>query len=99
MIKPYILCAAIWCKDNVKYHSQPINVKTGFVVCGRRHHNCFNTLDILNYIFTKENIIQGFITSNNKFVTRRKAVSIAIAANQTNNEQVEFNLLISEDLY
>ena len=44
----YILCSAIWIDDGVTtYVHQPKNIKQGFVVAGRRHHNCITTLAML----------------------------------------------------
>jgi hypothetical protein len=96
----YILCAAVHFKDGGKYNNQPININTGFVVVGRRHSDCFNTLSIL----TGENIhtsnygkpMAGFITSDNRFVGRSIAAKIAAKAGQINKS---VSLLISEDLY
>ena len=45
MIK--ILCSAIHVKDGKKYEHQPKNIDLGFVVCGRRHHNCFYTISLM----------------------------------------------------
>lgn len=39
----YIICAANYYNDEVKRDFEPSNIKTGFVVCGRRHHNCIST--------------------------------------------------------
>lgn len=38
----YILCAAIWYDDGKEYPHQPVNIKEGYVWCGRRHHNIIN---------------------------------------------------------
>lgn len=43
-MKEYILCASIHFDDGKVHEHQPKNIKTGFVVCGRRHHNYYNTL-------------------------------------------------------
>lgn len=101
---PYLLCAAIWFKDGKKYRHQPKNVDSGIVVCGRRHHNCFLTAYELNGgKKTVENIgddvnriLQGFITSDDRFVDRKESAKIAFEAGQT---AVEHDHLISEDLY
>lgn len=93
-----ILCAAIWYKDGQKHESQPINITEGFVIAGRRHHNCYATakalagldetikLKITNMenTMTKEEYRrhQGFITSNNRYVDRREAYKIAKAQGQ-----------------
>lgn len=45
--KEFILCAAIWINDGLKHEQQPENIETGFVVCGRRHNNCYQTIKSL----------------------------------------------------
>lgn len=71
MKKEWVLCAAIYYKDGKQYKAQPKNIETGYVMCGRRHHNII----ALNYALTdnptrKETSIQGFITSLDRFVDR-----------------------------
>ncbi len=39
----YILCAANYYDDGIIHTFHPGNVTTGFIVCGRRHHNCIST--------------------------------------------------------
>lgn len=93
----YIICSAIWFDDGTEYEHQPKNIKTGFVICGRRHHNCYITMKIL----LKDNIdmyekVQGFLTSHNEFIDRKKAGKLAYKNGQT----TEFrDILFSEDLY
>lgn len=107
MTKEFILCAANHYDDGVEYAHSPINIKTGFVVCGRRHFNCIaifakmvgfpydeNGLKLMN---TEE---QGFITNTNRWVDRLEALKIAKEANQIITEYANENLgLFSEDLY
>lgn len=99
-MKEYILCSAIWFDDGEDtYNHQPINIKTGYVVCGQRHHNCFNTKAILQGVKTERNTIddvQGFLTNKNRFVGREEAAIIAFNANQIKKEK---QTLYSEDLY
>lgn len=92
----YIICAAIWYKDKKKHEHQPLNIDSGFVVCGRRHHNCFMTVSILCEPLKKIVQIQGFLTSKNNFVERDKAAIIAFIAGQTVKP---CKILFSEDLY
>lgn len=95
----YILCAAIWFDDGIKREHEVTNIETGFVVCGRRHHNCFSLLYHLSNkdtSYLKLEKEQGFITSKNRFVDRYEAMKIAHAANQTNKTEGQ---LFSEDLY
>jgi len=42
--KEFILCAAIWVNDETIHSQQPINIEIGFVICGRRHNNCYQTI-------------------------------------------------------
>lgn len=101
--KPYIICSAVWFKDGKKYNSQPRNVDTGIVICGRRHHNCLvgafelneNSKVVLSKLGEK-NTIQGFLTNEDFFVTRQEAGVIAYNAGQTDTLH---DYLISEDLY
>ena len=100
-MEPYILCAAVWYIDNyVKHESQPLNIPYGLVICGRRHSNCFVTLRLINDKFTEDDIISGFITSNNLFLSRTDAAQFAWNAKQLLPHIAECpNSLISEMLY
>lgn len=96
-MKPYILCAAIHFNDNKTHESQPINIATGFIICGRMHNNVLTTLKALN--IEKQSLgesIQGFITSDNRFVDRVEAAQIAFSAYQVEKCIDELN---SSDLY
>ena len=97
-----ILCAAIWFDDLKGHVHQPKNIQTGFVVCGRRHHNCYTTLvAVLGYDKWQETKmdfeqVQGFVTSLDRFVDREEAGKIAHVAGQV--DQLH-DRLISEHLY
>lgn len=45
-----ILCAAVHYDDGKEYVHQPINITSGYVVCGHRHHNCKPNPSILIYM-------------------------------------------------
>lgn len=94
----YIACSAIWFDDGNFHEHQPFNIKSGYVICGLRHHNCFSTAYILDpeRSYIKHKQIQGFLTNTNNFVDRTKAAEIAYAANQI---ELEIDRLYSEDLY
>lgn len=101
--KPYIVCAAIWYNDKKKRELMPCNIETGIVVCGWRHGNCIAILHELfpnrEYIINNKDsktTIQGFLTSDNKFVNREEAGRIAFNAGQINKKT---NCLFSEELY
>lgn len=98
----YILCAAIWFNDDIEHIHQPKNINTGFVITGRRHHNCIAILEIMNkrtadfVIDGKRKYVQGFLTSKDRFVDRKEGGEIAYNAGQT--KELE-KTLFSEDLY
>lgn len=97
----YILCAAVWFRDGKPHEHQPINIDTGIVVCGQRHHNCLFTAWALRKGLTslseaRGNAIQGFLTSKNRFIDRKEAGEIAYNAKQIDQET---DCLFSEDLY
>lgn len=106
MSKEFILCAAIWINDGEKYEGQPENIDTGFVICGRRHHNCYATIKPLTGISTNDSIgdllknmsieeqrkHQGFMTSLDRYIDRKEAWCIA-----KENNQITYGLLASDN--
>lgn len=106
-MKEYILCAANRYDDGQKREFNPKNVRTGFVVCGRRHHNCISTFaQIVGFPYNDEakrimrTEVQGFITNTDRFVSRMEALKIAREANQIITEDGNDKIgLFSEDLY
>lgn len=106
-MKEYILCAAVCYQTSERslHIHQPKNINNGIVICGRRHHNCFATVHMLDPTLKEKagDIVQGFMTNTDRFVDRIEAAEIAKAANQvdeliiTNKDGEE--TLISEDLY
>lgn len=88
--KEYILCAAVHINDGSVHREQPANVFSGYVIAGRRHNNCYETLKI---ILGKDRFeeymtehtgkqVMGFITNTNKFVTRAEGYKIALKVGQ-----------------
>jgi hypothetical protein len=108
MDKEYILCAANHYDDGKEHHAQPKNIKTGFVICGHRHHCCIGMFALmvgfpynekgLELMRTEE---QGFLTNTNRFVDRLEALEIAKNANQLKpDERINEHVgLFSENLY
>jgi hypothetical protein len=96
MDKEYILCSAIWYNDKKFYHKQPNNIKTGYIVCGYRHDRCFNMLYRLEKKVDAKLLIQGFLTSLERFVTREEGGKIAFKSGQIDKDN---GCLLSEDLY
>lgn len=110
MEKEFIICAANHYDDGEIHLYQPNNINSGFVTCGRRHHNCIGTFaQIVGFPYSesayaiRKTEIQGFLTNTNRFVSRKEAFQIARLANQINSpnkgEQENSIGLTSEDLY
>ncbi len=107
MKKEFILCAANYYDDGIENTHSCKNIKTGFVICGRRHHNCIATFAKMVGFPYDENGIklmqteqQGFITNTDRWVDRLEALKIAKEANQLITEEGNEKLgLFSEDLY
>lgn len=111
-MKEYILCAAIHFDDGKQHGHQPENITSGFIVTGRRHHNCYATLTAIAISINLDERIrlmldkadrekQGFITNLDRYVDRKEGYLIAKSAGQlTHNMHDSSNpILISEDLY
>lgn len=86
-MKEYILCAAIHFDDGNTYTNQPANISTGFVICGRRHHNCYATYAAIREVNDKKHFqlgesVQGFITNRDRFLNRKEAYIIALSCEQ-----------------
>jgi len=100
MSKEYILCAAIHYKNGEFYLHQPKNIDIGYVVCGRRHHNCCNTRVIIQGFVNHLENTQGFLTNEDRFVTREEAYMIAVENGQFKTDKVvQGTKLFSEDLW
>jgi hypothetical protein len=82
----YIICSAVHYDDGIVYQEQPMNIKTGIVVAGRRHNNCFYSLKQMSLYdeskVTRENTISGFLTNFDNFLNREEAFKLAEKNNQ-----------------
>jgi len=101
--KEYILCAAIWYKDQQQLPSvyNPRNITTGVVLCGYRHSNIIGQcVGLLNLPQSKMgSYVQGFLTSKNRFLDREKAAKLAFECGQVEKLQYMSDELFSEDIY
>lgn len=98
----YILCSAIHFDNKKEYVHNPVNIKTGFIICGIRHHNCFATIGQLdsNISYLKFEQTQGFLTSKNRFLDRVDSIFIAYLAGQIDKDKFNsITQLYSEDLW
>ena len=101
--KEYILCAANHYDDGEKQIHGPKNIESGFVICGRRHHNCISIFaQMVGFPYNENGLklmnteIQGFLTNTDRFVDRKEAAQIALDSGQIKEEVKK---LFSEDLY
>jgi len=100
-----ILCSAIYVDDDRTYVHQPKNIKSGFVVCGRRHHNCITTLtlifeemELLIPYKQQGKVVQGFLTDTDIFLNRKESYKVVKTAKQINDKLLS-STLTSEDLW
>lgn len=96
----YILCTAIWYKEQPTPTYTCVNTPNGVVLCGHRHpHIIHQHVALLGKKAVEMGeYIQGFLTSKNRFVDRREARLIAYKAKQGTNTVIGSELY-SEDLY
>lgn len=82
-----IICSAILCPDK-------------YIVRGHRHNDCLRTISEMPRYkgISKGDFIQGFMTSENRFVDRVEAMQIAKNALQVENT-INERELFSEDIY
>lgn len=110
MDKERIICSANYYDDGIKHIHVPVNISTGFITCGHRHHNCIGTFaQIVGFPYNENGLklmrteVQGFLTNTNRFVDRKEAYKIAFGADQIigpNKGYPENSIgLTSEDLY
>ena len=100
----FILCAAIYINDGIEHKEQPENITTGFIIAGRRHCNCWETLKLLSGDTYKNHLkseANGFITSYDRFVSRKEGYKIAKEMLQIIHDTTDDSnpILVSEDLY
>lgn len=96
--KEYILCAAIHFKDGIERFNQVKNIKSGIVVTGRRHSDCYTIAIAIDKIMISIDHVQGFLTSKNRFLNREEAYELAVKCEQIKEDSGP-RTLISENLY
>ena len=81
-------------------------VETGKVFYGHRHDQCLNSLNNeLSWTMNRQEIlkvkkVQGFVTSEGRFVDRKEGLKIALENDQIiDKTQIRGDNLYSEDLY
>lgn len=95
-----ILSAAVWVDDGIAHANQ--STPTGVIVGGWRHHACLNAASSLTEgRRPNHRRHQGFLTATGRFVDRREAKRIAVAAGQVDPGRglLSADELDSGDLY
>ncbi len=102
-MKEYILCSAIWFDDGTDPGPHaPKGITSGLVLCGWRHHSIFSQIyHLLGNVGDRRKLDieereQGFITNQNRFVTREEAAEIAYQSGQIKEKK---DSLYSEDVW
>ena len=95
-MQEYILCSAIHYDTGIREAHQPENIEFGIVVCGYRHSSCLTIKSQISKLWVVHRPVQGFLTSENRFVDRKEASQIAYKAGQIDKFK---DTLYSEDLY
>ena len=67
-----------------------------YVICGKRHCDCFETMFNYKIVYDKLSHVQGFLTDTNQFVDRYEAAEIAFNAKQISEP---LSILYSEDVW
>jgi len=93
----YVMCAANWIDDNKDYLFQPYNIDKGIVFCGWRHPCIFPQYKDQFPIETRVEV-QGFLTTKNRFLTRKESLELVKTNGQLKNELIG-GVLTSEDLW
>ena len=95
MMQERLICAAIYWDDGIEHVHCARNIKTGWAVCGWRHHNIIQVLKQMGKP-RSDPYIEGFMTTKGRFVDREEAAQIAaeIGIKIKKGEK-----LTSEDLY
>lgn len=103
-----ILCSAIWYKDlqlKKVFDSNvlPVNCDRGLVFFGYRHPQCMYAMISITGLRSTEpevgEYVQGFLTSENRFVDRVEGAKIALASGQITELNYSKTKLYSEDLW
>lgn len=97
-----IVCSAIWYSlEHQRWFHTPKNIPFWFTIAWLRHSDCFGTANFitLTKVIDHSKVIQWFITSKNRFVSRMEAWEIAKEADQIRDWWHTEWILYSEDLY
>lgn len=95
----YVMCAANWIDDGVDYTFKPYNIDKGRVFSGHRHPQIFElTKDIYVYSEWAKVTVQGFLTTKNRFLTRKEALEL-VQQNGQLTKPIIGGELTSEDLW
>jgi len=95
----YVMCAANYIDDGIDYSFKPYNINTGRVFSGHRHPQIFElTRELYPYDIFGRLTTQGFLTTKNRFLTRKEALILVKENGQLKNNIIGGELT-SEDLW
>jgi len=94
----YVMCAANHIDDGEDHPHQPYNINTGLVFCGWRHACIFSQYRGRYTLEIRKTEEQGFLTTKNRFLTRKQALELVKSTGQLKNKLIG-GVLTSEDLW
>lgn len=95
----YVMCSANYYDDGYEHMCQPYNIDKGFVIGGWRHACCGMSYMAADTLVTRwDDCEQGFLTTKNRFLTRKEALALVISTGQHDGNIIGGEL-ISEDLW
>jgi hypothetical protein len=95
-LRERIVCSAVWFQTKEDHPHQPKGRWGGLTIYGKGHHQCYYTASLISKDLKKLHHEEGFLTSNNRFVDRAEASSIAFLAGQIT---IYKRKLFSEDIW
>ena len=101
IVEERILCASVWYKELSTPHHNVKNIDKGIVFSGYGHVHCLYQMCAMTGKKQHEvgDYIEGFLTSQNRFVDREEGAKIALECGQVKELQFSDIDLYSEDLY
>lgn len=69
------------------------------IICGKRHADCFEEAYQMGYEWDKEDLVQGFLTDDSRFLDRYDAKYEARKCRQLIVDDDKYRELFSEDMW
>lgn len=77
----------------------PLFDEYSVIICGKRHADCLEKAFQMGYEWSKEDIVQGFMTDDSRFLDRYEAKPEARRCNRLIVDDDKYRELFSEDMW